>query len=257
MNSVSSFLSRDRPIWVNASLIKALKPFLEIMLLTSQTSFRSLVPSLVTYCGCLRFRLEWSDWQSQSARLLDPLGVFIPHKYQRYVGYLPFNQLFPDSPVRPHHQNPYRQYGSIILFAEDGISSFSTSESSYTGFNFFVSPNKDFFWACPHLRQAEWSCRPGFPSGTAIHRVDVGSRIICCHMPKDFSLQLEWTSLPQGILPGFPASFPLARIHWLPTWIPRILFWIRMSSSQIMPFPLPGSYLMWKAKFAASGEQWL
>ena len=169
-----------------------------------------------TYYGRLRLRLEWSYWQSQSARLVDSLGVFIPHKCERNMGYPSFNQFFPGYPVRSYHQDPYRQYGSIILFAEDGFSSFSSSGSSYTGFDFIMSPTKHFFCSCTHSRQAECTCRPGVPPGTAFHRVDVGSRILRFHLPKDFSFPSSGPLCYKGYCQVSLLHFPLLGFSGFP-----------------------------------------
>ena len=67
------------------------------------------------------------------------------------------------------------------------------------------------FGACPHLRQDEYSCRPGFTSGAPCHRVDAWSRLIRTQLPKGFLLSLKRISLLQGPLWGYPVTFSLCR----------------------------------------------
>ena len=51
-------------------------------------------------------------------------------------------------------------------------------------FEFVLSLTEHFLCSCPHPRQAECGCRPGFPAGTHFHRVDVGPRVLRIHLPR-------------------------------------------------------------------------
>ena len=177
-----------------------------------ETDFLSSSPSIPGHFnGRLRLRLEWSDWASTGARLLDSIGVFKPHKCQRIEGHSPFNSVFPGCPVRQNNSHSYRQYGSIILFEENGFSSLSSSGQSYEGFDFILSPKENFFCSCPHPRQSQCTCRPGFTSGAPVHRVDVGSRLIRIHLPKSFTFPADRSLCHEGHCEVISLRFSLSR----------------------------------------------
>merc|ERR1712215_261138 len=105
---------------------------------------------------------------------LDSIGSFKPHQCERTKSDSLLPSILPGCPVQQDNQNSIRQFCSLVLFEENGFSSFFTPRQCYKGFDFILSPKKHFFCACPHSRFSECACRPGFTSGSSCHRVDVG-----------------------------------------------------------------------------------
>ena len=72
----------------------------------------------------------------------------------------------------------------VYLVCEGWVLSFPSFGRNLLGFDFVLSSTEHFLYSCPHPRQAECGCRPGFPSGTHFHRVDVGPRVLRIHLPR-------------------------------------------------------------------------
>ena len=133
--------------------------------------------------GRLRLRLEWGGCSLQDTRLLDALGVFQVHQSEGTNGCVQNSVLSPGLPSSQNCQNPHRQYGSLILFEENGFSSFGGTQRSCKGFSFIVSRTQYIFRSCPHFRMSECSCRPGFEGKGDPNRMVLGSRHIRVDLP--------------------------------------------------------------------------
>ena len=134
--------------------------------------------------GRLRLRLERGDRADHCPRLLDAIGI------------IQFNQLAGDSSdpsfsclparlsFRQDHQNPHGQYGSLVLFEENGFSSFNLAKRYYQSFSFILHRQKYFVCACPHFRLSECSCRPGVKEGPNFYRMVPRSRYLRVDFPE-------------------------------------------------------------------------
>ena len=146
------------------------------------------VPGL--FRGRLRFRLEWRDWSSQGARLLDSLGFFTFHFCESLEG---GGDRPPGSSGCPKDRTDssfFHHFCSLVLFEEAGFLTLPPLPQGCRGFDFVLSPKSHFFGACPHPFQEECFCRPGV-SGFSCFSWDRGPRLLRFHFPIDVVLPTD------------------------------------------------------------------
>ena len=120
---------------------------------------------------------------------------------------------------------------------------------------FVLSSTEHFLCSCPHPRQADCGCRPGFPLGSHFPLVEVGFLVLRIYLPR---------------ISNFPDSGPLL----LEGHLQALLFCFSMSGStglfyqgclgslfglNVFPFnfafPPPGLMLFFSRELFGSGEQ--
>ena len=116
--------------------------------------------------GRIRLRLEWGNWPHYRPRLLDAMGTIQFHQLARDPSDSQLSFLPSGLSCSQDYQDSYRQYGSLILFEENGFSSFRRDKRYYKAFTFIVSRTEYYICSCPHLRMSECSCRPSFKVGS-------------------------------------------------------------------------------------------
>ena len=134
--------------------------------------------------GCLRLRLERGDRADHCPRLLDAIGIIQFNQLAGDASDPSFSFLPPRMSFRQDDQNPHGQYGSLVLFEENGFSSFNYAKRYYQSFSFILHRQKYFVCACPHFRLSECTCRPGIKERPNFYRMVPRSRYLRVDFPE-------------------------------------------------------------------------
>ena len=183
------------------------------------------VPGLVH--GRLRFRWEWSDETVTGCKPLDGLGTFLHFKVREMLGILHFPRVLP---LSLHGRMFCLHTDSMVVYivCEGWVLSFPSFGRNHLGSDFVLSLTEHFLCSCPHPGQAECGCRPGFPSGSHFHRVDVGSLVLRIYLPRISNFPDSGPLLLEGHLQALLFCFSMSgstglfiRMPWIPFWIKK------------------------------------
>ena len=106
------------------------------------------------------------------------------------------------------------------------------------GLEFVLSSTEHFLCSCPHPRQADCGCRPGFPLGSHFHLVEVGFLVLRIYLPRISYFPDSGPLLHEGHLQALLFCFSLSGSTGFFIRMPWIPFWIKCFSLQ---FCLPSS----------------